>query len=241
MLSYQHGYHAGNLADLHKHRLLAQWLSRMVQDAESMTYIETHAGRGVYDLASLEAIKTGEAKAGIEQALKNQPISGDDPYLQVVAATKARYGASWYPGSPSIARQILRDQDMLHLFELHPQEFAALKARIRARNIRMYHKDGYQGALSLAKVGAGRGLVLIDPSYEVKREYDQAAEFIVALHAKWPSAAILLWYPILEAGLHESMIVRLNMAGFANTFHDEVLFAQDSGLRMKGSGLWGVK
>ena len=211
----------------------------MVHDDEPITYIETHAGRGVYDLKSVEAVKTGEAKLGIERALKNKEIPDDHPYVQLVAATKARYGASWYPGSPSIARQLLREQDMLHLFELHPQEHAALRALIRAKNIRINHKDGYSGAMAFAKSGAGRALVLIDPSYEVKSEYDQAAEFIIKLHAKWPKASILLWYPILEAGLHEGMIAQLSAAGISNPFHDEVLFAEGSGLRMKGSGLWG--
>lgn len=240
MLSYQHGYHAGNLADLHKHRMLAEWLVRSTQDASPITYIETHAGQGVYDLSGEQARKTNEYQSGIERSLRNEEIPADHPYFQVIAETKKRYGQSWYPGSPTIARQLLREWDFLHLFELHPQEHAALKARIKAKNIRIYHKDGYSGALTIAKTAKGRGLVLIDPSYEVKSEYGQVVDFVRKLCQIWPQAAVLVWYPILEAGLHEAMIVELNRDGQSVVFHDEILFPTDSGLRMKGSGVWGI-
>lgn len=239
MLSYQHGYHAGNLADLHKHRVLAEWLVRLTHESSPITYIETHAGRGVYDLCSDESRKTGEAQSGIERSLNNKELPDDHPYYAVIQKTKKRYGASWYPGSPTIARQLLREQDMLHLFELHPQEYAALKARIRAKNIRITQKDGYAGALSLARAAKGRGLVLIDPSYEVKHEYDLVVECVRELHNKWPQAAVLVWYPILEAGLHRSMVEALSQLASGRVFHDEAVFPPDSGLRMQGSGLWG--
>lgn len=232
MLSYQHSYHAANLADFHKHTMLAETLATLVADSEPLTYMETHAGRGVYDLTGEEARKTGEAKAG--RALW-ETLAVEHPYRQTIAATQTRYGRDWYPGSPQIARSLLRASDRLHLFELHPQEYVALSMRIKAKNIRMHHRDGYKGVLALSPPVPRRGLVLIDPSYEVKSEYEQAAEFILKLRTKWPEVRILLWYPILEAGLHEAMLERLPEGN-----RDEVAFPEESGLRMLGSGMWRV-
>lgn len=234
MLSYQHSYHAGNLADIHKHRILAETLTAMLCEDAPIVYMETHSGRGVYDLSGAEAKKTGEAKEGA-QALAALPE--DHPYRICVAQTKARYGEQNYPGSPQIARLLLRPVDTLHLHELHPQEYAALTARIKAKNIRMYHKDGYKGVLSLANRQSGRGLVVVDPSYEVKNEYEEVAAFIPALKKKWPEVSVLLWYPILEAGLHAPMLEALNKA-FPDSTRDEIAFPESSRLRMQGSGMW---
>lgn len=234
MLSYQHSYHAGNLADIHKHRLLAETLAAMVSDDAPVTYMETHSGRGVYDLSGPEAAKTGEAKEGLA-ALRALPET--HPYRQCVAQTKARYGEQAYPGSPQIARLLLRASDALHLHELHPQEYAVLTARIKAKHIRMYKKDGYKGVLSLAARAQGRGVVMIDPSYEIKSEYDTVAAFIPELKRKWPVAAVLLWYPVLEAGLHAPMLAALS-AAFPEARRDEAAFSEASRLRMQGSGMW---
>jgi len=234
MLSYQHSYHAGNLADIHKHRLLAETLAVMLRQESPITYMETHSGRGVYDLSGAEARKTGEAKEGA-QALAALPEG--HPYRDCVAQTKARYGEYSYPGSPQIARLMLRPTDTLHLHELHPQEYAALTARIKARNIRMYKKDGYAGVLALAGRQSGRGLVVVDPSYEVKTEYDKVAAFIPALKEKWPEVCVLLWYPLLEAGLHAPMLEALCKA-FPDSTRDDITFPETSRLRMQGSGMW---
>lgn len=235
MLSYQHSYHAGNLADFHKHRLLAEALVRLVESGDvPLAYMETHAGRGVYDLASAEARKTGEAREG-QKAFVQLPE--DHPYRRCIAETRARYGADFYPGSPQIARLLLRPRDTLHLHELHPQEYAALSARIKAKNIRLYRKDGYKGVLSLAASQTGRGLVVVDPSYEVKTEYEAVSGFIEKLKERWPDVSVLLWYPLLEAELHQSMLAALE-AAFPGGLWDEVTFPTDSPLRMKGSGIW---
>jgi 23S rRNA (adenine2030-N6)-methyltransferase len=242
MLSYQHGYHAGNLADMHKHRTLAQVLSAMVQahPDQPISYFETHAGRGVYDLSDAQASKTGEAKEAV-LAMNLSQCAEDDVYAQAIRATQARFGKSWYPGSPHIARHILRPQDMLHCFELHPQEFAALSMRLKAKNVRLYHKDGYKGVMGLVPPRSSEaGLVLIDPSFEVKSEYAQVAEFIPKLLEKWPQAMILLWYPILDAGLHQAMIASLMKVDLPQVWYHEEIFPQESVLRMKGSGVFAV-
>lgn len=245
MLSYQHGYHAGNLADIHKHRVLAQVLAAMVRayPHTPLTYMETHAGRGVYDLSDVQATKTGESREGILALLKRGEgiTRRDDVYMQSVLNTQTRFGETWYPGSPHIARYILRAQDTLCCFELHPQEFAALNMRLKAKNARLYKKDGYAGVLALSPPAhSSVGLVLVDPSFEVKSEYARVADFIPELVKKWPEAVILLWYPILEAGLHAPMLASLHAQHFTDVWHHEDKFPAESILRMKGSGLFAI-
>lgn len=239
MLSYQHGYHAGNLADVHKHSALAALLTYMVQQhPEPLVYMETHSGRGVYDLADAQAQKTKECDAGILSPQIMTRIPESHPYAQVQAITRKRYGQHWYGASPQIARCVLRPTDELHYFELHPQEFAALRMRIKASNIRLYKKDGYAGALSLAGgVSGRRGVVLVDPSYEVKTEYRAAAEFVLKLRQKWPQALVLVWYPLLQAALHKEMLEMLSYDPIAPLWVHEALFPEGAGLRMLGSGL----
>ena len=129
MLSYQHIYHAGNLADVHKHAMLASLLAYLARKDKPLSYIETHAGRGLYRLDAPEAMKTGEAAAGIGRAAALFPA--DHPYRRILAAVRDRYGRAAYPGSPLVAALSLRSGDRMHLAELHPQEFAALGATMR--------------------------------------------------------------------------------------------------------------
>ena len=122
MLSYQHAYHAGGPADVHKHIVLAELLARLTSKPRGLSYVETHAGRGLYDLAAPETAKTGEAAAGIARLA---PDPGT-PFGRALAAARAAGGATAYPGSPFVARALLRPQDRLTLMELHPAEHAAL-------------------------------------------------------------------------------------------------------------------
>ena len=228
MLSYQHAYHAGNPADLHKHIVLSELLSLLTRKARPITYMETHAGRGLYDLTSAEAVKTGEAAEGIAKL-----TLPDCPYARAIAAIRAKHGSEAYPGSPLIAQTLLRDFDHLHLMELHPQEFAALKQNARADNTAIHQRDGREGVLAIAPPKPRKGLVLIDPSYEVKSEYGETAKFVMKLAAKWPEATILIWYPILPAGRHVDLLNGLKI----NLMKDEVSFKLKDGKGMTGSGL----
>lgn len=230
MLSYQHAYHAGNRADLMKHDALARLLAVLTAKPRPITYMETHAGRGLYDLTSPEAQKTGEAAAGI---LKADPPPG--PYAEALARIRARHGAMAYPGSPAIAGELLRPDDRMVLMELHPAEHAALKRTTRATTAEIHRRDGYEGVLALSPPTPRRGLVLVDPSYEVKTEYAATASFARKLIARWPEAALLIWYPILAEPRHEALISGLAPLSF--TRH-EIGFGTDSG--MTGSGLVGI-
>lgn len=237
MLSYQHAYHAGNLADIHKHQALANILNILTQKDKALTYIETHAGRGLYDLQSTEAMKTGEAAAGILR-IKPQDIS--PAYRDVLDEVKQDYGDTAYPGSPKIAQMLLRSYDKMYLAELHPQEYKALAANFKSdKRIQCYHQDGFDLALSVCSSSVKRGIVLIDPSYEIKSEYFEIPKRIAQIHKKWNVGVVMLWYPILPSGAHHDMIKTLQEANYPKVKHDEVMF--DSGLenhRLIGSGLF---
>jgi 23S rRNA (adenine2030-N6)-methyltransferase len=228
MLSYQHAYHAGGPADLHKHIVLAELLARLTVKPRGIGYLETHAGRGRYDLAAPEASKTGEAAQGIAR-LDPDPAT---PFGRALAAERAERGASAYPGSPAIARRLLRPQDRLTLFELHPAEHAALRAALAGPGVAIHRRDGFEAALAMAP--PRRGLALVDPSYEVKADYAAAAAFVRRLLAIWPEAVVLVWYPLLPAGRERGLRAGLGPLPVA---FDEVEFTAAPERGMTGSGL----
>ncbi len=230
MLSYQHAYHAGGPADLHKHVALAELLLLLTAKPRGITCVETHAGRGLYDLAAPEALKTGEAAAGIGR-LAPDPAT---PFGEAILRTRTRSGPTVYPGSPLIARSLLRDQDHMVLFELHPAEHVALSQIFSRSDVQIHRRDGFEGALALAPFKPRKGLVLIDPSYELKSDYANAADFVAALIRKWPEATLLLWYPILPAKRHEILKSRLHPLP---VIIDETTFRDPPPRGMTGSGL----
>lgn len=230
MLSYQHAYHAGGPADLHKHIVLAGLIARLTQKPRPITYAETHAGRGLYDLGAPEALKTGEAAAGIGRIA----IDPGTPFGRALSTVRRDHGPTAYPGSPLIARALLRPGDRSLLFDLHPAEHAALRRAAAAPGTTIARQDGFAGLLALAPPKPRQGLVLVDPSYEVKTEYAATAAFVRKLVARWPEAWVLVWYPLLPAGRHGAL-----REGLAPLSHhlDEVLFDPAPARGMSGSGL----
>ncbi len=245
MLSYQHMYHAGSMADVHKHVLLARALAHLTRDASPLLYAETHSGRGRYNLDSPEARKTGEASAGIDTLLRDKRIGKDEPYL---AALKRFQGQNsrLYPGSPSLAAQMLRREDMLWLWELHPREHAVLQRLFdRDKRVQVFHADGALGLplrLPPKPPAPKRGLVLIDPSYELKGEYDALPNFVRRLRQRWPHAAGLLWYPMLPAMRHEAMVAAIRGHGSDLQVHEAVWSEPYAARGLFGSGViyWGI-
>lgn len=248
MLSYQHIYHAGNLADVQKHALLCAMLGYMTQKDKPLTYIETHSGRGLYQLDAPEAVKTGEAAAGIDLIERRGLLPSDHPYMQALAQVRATHGARAYPGSPLLAAHCLRAQDKQHLAELHPQEHAALDLVMSAHDAHVVKQDGFALAQALCPPEPRRGLLLIDPSYELKTDYDALPKQIAKLHRKWNVGVIALWYPILTSNAHRPMMDALEALALPKTLCHELHFppARD-GHRMVGSGMfivnapWGIE
>ncbi len=239
MLSYQHIYHAGNLADVQKHALLAWMLTYLTRKEKPLTYMESHAGRGLYQLDAPEAVKTGEAEAGVERVLTDGILLADHPLLEAIADLRAKHGAHAYPGSPWIAASLLRVQDTMHFAELHPQERAALDVALKGTGARIRQQDGYDLALSIAPPTPRRGMLLIDPSYEVKTEYARLPGIIAKLHRKWNVGIIALWYPILRDGRHAPMLNALEHQKLPGVLRHEVTFpAARESHGMVGSGMF---
>jgi 23S rRNA (adenine2030-N6)-methyltransferase len=231
MLSYQHAYHAGGPADLHKHAALARLIAALTAKPRGITYMETHAGRGLYDLAAPETACTGEAAAGVlAGGALPEPLAG------VLARVRARHGPAAYPGSPLIARTLLRPQDRLILMELHPAEHAGLRRALAGPGVAIHRRDGFEGALALSPPEPRRGLVLIDPSWEVKADYARVPAFVDRLRARWPEAVVLVWYPVLPDRRHAAMRSAFARAG---AVIDEVAVPPLRPGGMEGSGLAG--
>lgn len=236
MLSYQHAYHAGNMADVHKHAMLAWMLSYLTRKDKPLTYMETHAGRALYDLRDEAAVKTGEAAQGIVRA--RDWFAPDHPYAIALDQVNAAHGPNAYPGSPLIAAHLLRQTDPLFLSELHPQEFAALKEVMTPHRAICQQRDGWEMAQSQCPPDPRRGILLIDPSFEIKDDYATIPDTIRKLHRKWPVGVIVLWYPILTEAPHLPMARQLK-ADHPDALCHEVSFPPARpGHRMVGSGLF---
>lgn len=237
MLSYQHIYHAGNLADVQKHAVLAWILAYMTRKDKPISYIETHSGRAVYDLTATEALKTGEAAQGIQRPDIAAWFDADHPYAKALHKVASDHSANHYPGSPKIAETLLREQDQLHLAELHPQEAHALEIAM-GRTAKVYRQDGFGLAQSLCPPTPRRGVLLIDPSYEIKSDYDTIPTFMTQISKKWNVGTIVLWYPVLIDGGYSQMVHKLKRA-FPDGIDHRVGFPPArQGHRMIGSGLF---
>lgn len=236
MLSYQHGYHAGNLADVHKHALLSIMLARMTEKPKPLCYFETHAGSGLYDLSGAQASKTGEAARGIGRVAGW--FGGDHPYTRALAAARAVHGPSAYPGSPLLAGHLLRPGDRIDLIERHPAELDALRAAVAPFGARVHAGDGYELALSITPPTPRRGLMLIDPSYELPEDYARMPRFIATLARRWNVGVIVLWYPLLARSRHGAMLAALQR-DHPDALHHTVHFAPAQPRHgIQGSGLF---
>ena len=237
MLSYQHIYHAGNLADVHKHSLLAWMLDYLTRKDKPVSYIETHAGRALYDLTAPEAVKTGEAAQGIARA--KTWFAPDHPYLRSLAQTSEIHGKNAYPGSPMIAVQRLRDTDAITLAELHPTEHLNLELSLPTATCRK--TDGFALGHAMLPPTPRRGLMLIDPSFEIKDDYTAIPGHIKKYVRAWNVGIIVLWYPILTAGSHHSMLKSLEN-DHPDALRHEVRFPPARpGHGMIGSGLFVIR
>ena len=236
MLSYQHIYHAGNLADVHKHSLLSWMLEYLTRKDKPLTYMETHAGRALYDLSDEAATKTGEAQQGISKAA--EWFAPDHPYSTTINKIKDLHGSDAYPGSPMIAAHLLRPTDHIHLAELHPQEHDALDLAMSPYPVKCHLRDGFELAHALTPPTPRRGLLLIDPSYEIKEDYTAIPQHIAKVTRAWNVGIIALWYPILTNGAHAPMLNALT-AAHPDALRHEVNFPPARpGHGMIGSGMF---
>jgi 23S rRNA (adenine2030-N6)-methyltransferase len=200
-MNYRHAFHAGGFADVIKHIVLVRMLTYLQEKPAAFRVIDTHAGAGVYDLTSDEAQRSGEWLTGIARVMQARfsettlPLVA--PYLDIVRAFNAPRELKAYPGSPLIARALLRPQDRLTACEVEPKArkrlIEALRRDIQARVVDL---DGWTALPAFVPPKERRGLVLIDPPYEQKDEFERLATGFAEAFAKWPTGSYLLWYPV---------------------------------------------
>lgn len=195
-MNYRHAYHAGNFADVLKHTALTSVLLHLRKKEKPFAVIDTHAGRGIYDLAGPEAKKSGEAAQGVERLLALSPVPGVlSRYLDVVR----RFGGNRYPGSPLIAAKMLRSDDRLVAIESESGESDKLAKQLAAfPNARAIHGDGYQELLKLLPPHERRGVILVDPPYEEENEFARVADTLVSARLRFATGIYMLWYPAKE-------------------------------------------
>ncbi|CBL44162.1 Protein of unknown function (DUF519) [gamma proteobacterium HdN1] len=239
MLSYQHIYHAGNFADVHKHSALCLVLEHLTQKPKPFAYIDTHAGRGFYDLQSSEAQKTDEAKGGIWGVDQDTAPAEVRRYFENIASCNPKGGRRFYPGSPKVALLNSREQDRVILIEKHPQEFQALSENFeREPRAILHRRDALEGLVALVPPDERRGMVLIDPSYEIKSEYADIANAVEKAYHRWPTGMYMIWYPLLPVAGHQRLLKALKQSGITRILISEIALHAPQGLSgMYGSGI----
>ena len=200
-MNYRHAYHAGNFADVLKHAVLALVIEYMKLKPAPFRVIDTHAGVGLYQLMSMEAQKTGEWLNGIARLLATPIPQNVAPllasYLNVVRELNPETSLVTYPGSPLIARQLIRPQDKLVVTELHPDDHATLARRFaRDRQVKVLHLDGYTALKSLLPPPERRAVVLVDPPFEQRDELDRMIAGLDEALRRFATGTFLLWYPL---------------------------------------------
>jgi 23S rRNA (adenine2030-N6)-methyltransferase len=200
VLSYRHAFHAGNHADVLKHAVLVHLLDYLKKKEKPFWYVDTHAGAAAYALDEAWARKNAEFATGIGRLWAQNVPASLARYMDEVRALNADGELHFYPGSAQIATQMLREQDRLRLFELHSTESRMLRERFAkdAPRVLVQAGDGFDGLKSVLPPPSRRGIVLIDPSYEDKRDYARARAALVDAMQRFATGIYVLWYPIVQ-------------------------------------------
>src|SRR3954470_20582595 len=200
-MNYRHAFHAGGFADVIKHIVLVRILTHLHEKPAAFRVIDSHAGAGLYDLTAEEARRGGEWLTGIARIMQARfseivlPLVA--PYLDIVRAFNPRRELQAYPGSPLIARALLRPQDRLVACEVEPKARKQLiDALRRDTQARVVDLDGWLALPAVVPPNERRGLVLIDPPFEQKDEFERLADGFAQAFAKWPTGIYVLWYPV---------------------------------------------
>lgn len=198
MLSYRHSFHAGNHADVLKHTVQSLIITALKGKEKPFLYLDTHAGAGRYQLSGEHAERTGEYLEGIAKLWQRDDIpEALTPYLNAVKAYNSNGTLRLYPGSPLIARQLLREQDSINLTELHPSDFPLLRCEFqRDSRAKVVREDGYQQLKSQLPPASRRGFILIDPPYELKTDYQAMVKGIQEGYKRFATGVYALWYPV---------------------------------------------
>lgn len=200
MLAYRHLFHAGNFADVFKHALLTRLLLALGRKDKPFCYLDTHAGLGRYDLSHPWAQKLAEWREGIGRLWERRDIpEALLPYLEAVRAENPDGVLRFYPGSPRIARRLLRPGDRMLLTELNEKDCSGLEALFTSdRQVKVRRLDGYLGLKAFLPPQERRGLVLVDSSFDRAHEFERLTEALALAHKRWATGQFAFWYPLME-------------------------------------------
>ena len=265
MLSYLHAYHAGNHADIIKHIVLSEVIRYMKNKDKPITFIDTHSGSGFYNVTDPRACKTGEATKGIIRLVENKNTIEDSikSISDYLSYAEEYLKDGYYPGSPYIEADNLRNSDTLILSELHPAEYENLKMNMQEKikvkkdlcKISVHTQNGFKVLESMTPPVTKRGAVLIDPSYEEIEDYSDVADCVLKCFKKWTGGVFMIWYPLLSyrTSVIENMVERITEGVHVispntdvNDFrlcvspensHVETTLSENSSPRLYGSGM----
>jgi 23S rRNA (adenine2030-N6)-methyltransferase len=239
MLSYRHGFHAGNAADVIKHFTLLYVLDYLKKKDKNFVFIDAHAGAGKYLISDPYMQKNKEYLLGITKIfkIKNNEIFLKN-YLDLIKILNPNSKIEVYPGSSWLAAQSLRQNDRLHFFELHSNEFLNLNNNFKDDSrITIEKEDCYQKLIKIIPPKEKRAVILIDPSYELKDEYDKVTKLVSSCYKKFPLGIYIIWYPVLKNKKSEGFVKNFLELSFKNLTHIEMVTDKtDKG--MQGSGLF---
>lgn len=242
-MNYRHIFHAGNFADVFKHIILMATINFLQQKEKGCALIDSHAGIGLYDLDSAVVQRNPEHLNGIAPLLKsaadNQPNPIIKRYLKLINELQPGEKLKYYPGSPLIMRKLLRPQDELILNELHPEDYKALKKQFHAKNIHIHNRNAYEFLPAILPPKLHRGLIFIDPPYEMENEFTALVNLLTKITKLFPQGIFLIWYPIVH-DQHQKFLRNIYNLQIEKTIHFELIKTKNfdrnkNGLR--GSGI----
>lgn len=240
MLSYRHSFHAGNHADVLKHIVQSLILDALKQKEKPFVYHDTHSGAGRYDLNHEWSEKTGEYKLGISRIWQQPDLPSElNAYLDSISQLNQGNALRYYPGSPRVSRALIRPQDRMVLTELHPSDYPLLEQEFhRDRQVRIFKEDGFSRLKASLPPKERRGLVLIDPPYELASEYRDVVKAIAAAHKRWATGIYAIWYPVVYRENIDDMLTGLDNLDIRKVLQIELGVSPDSTERgMTASGM----
>ncbi|MGK2899880.1 MAG: 23S rRNA (adenine(2030)-N(6))-methyltransferase RlmJ [Burkholderiaceae bacterium] len=242
MLAYRHAFHAGNHADVLKHTVLTLVLRYMNQKDKSYRLVDTHAGAGGYSLEGRFAQKKGEFEQGIGRLWDRDDLpEAVADYVQLVRRFNPGGRLEQYPGSPAFAQMLLRPQDQLRLFELHPTDHRILQSYLgELKGAEVYDKDGFDGLKGQVPPASRRGVVLMDPSYEGHKDYGRVIGSLRDALARFAEGVYLVWYPQVSKLEAAQLPKRLEALAPKGWLHARLTVQQpdQQGFGLAGSGMF---
>lgn len=240
-MNYRHAYHAGNFADVLKHAVLTRLIVYLQQKETPFRMLDTHAGIGLYDLSSEAAQKTGEWRQGIGRLIAATPnLAAADllaPYLDAVRSLNAGDEVRLYPGSPKLARMLMRRQDRLSAIELHDADAASLQELFAGdHQVRVTRLDGWLALGGHLPPKENRGIVLVDPPFEEDGEFDRMVDGLARAIRRFATGVYCLWYPLKKGAPVGRFHNRIGALGLKRVLCAE-LSVRDTGTGLTGSGL----